>query len=135
MTLQAPRPTVRPPRPLLWVALAALATTSPTHAEDKPATPRLGDHPAVVVQRLQRAAGYDYASKFYPHPAQLHLLPASPDELERLHAAARAARIDTDPVPQDALPAALAQGRASAAVVRQGQRSHVGAAQRGTFPQ
>jgi hypothetical protein len=135
MTSPSHRPTVRPPRPLLWAALAALAAVSPAHAQDKPATARLGDHPAVVVQRLQRAAGYDYASKFYPHPAQLHLLPASPDELERLHAAALAARIDTAPVPQDALPAALAQGRASGAVVRQGQRSQVGAAQRGTFPQ
>ena len=32
-----------------------------------------GDHPAVVVQRLQAQAGYDYQSKFYPHPAWLYL--------------------------------------------------------------
>lgn len=28
---------------------------------------KLGDHPAIVVQRLQAHAGYDY--EFYPHPA------------------------------------------------------------------
>src|SRR5689334_11185551 len=39
---------------------------------------RLGDHPAVVVQRIQRTAGYDYLSKFYPHPAGLHLLLRAP---------------------------------------------------------
>ena len=38
----------------------------------------LGDHPAVVVQRLQASAGYDYASKFYPHPAWFHLSAEAP---------------------------------------------------------
>ena len=39
---------------------------------------KLGDHPAVVVQRLQASAGYDYASKFYPHPAWLYLSAEAP---------------------------------------------------------
>ena len=34
---------------------------------------KLGDHPAIVVQRLYATQGYDYASKFYPHPAWLYL--------------------------------------------------------------
>lgn len=46
---------------------------------------RLGDHPAVVVQRLQKTAGYDYASKFYPHPAGLRLYAQQPrDESDAL---------------------------------------------------
>ena len=39
---------------------------------------RLGDHPAIVVKRLYSTQGYDYASKFYPHPAWLYLLPEAP---------------------------------------------------------
>ena len=39
---------------------------------------KLGDHPAMVVQRLQASAGYDYASKFYPHPAWLYLSAEAP---------------------------------------------------------
>ena len=35
---------------------------------------RLGDHPAIVVQRLYAQQGYDYESKFYPHPAWLYLV-------------------------------------------------------------
>ncbi len=42
---------------------------------------RRGDHPAVVVQRMHKNATYDYASKFYPHPAWLYLYPAAPDVL------------------------------------------------------
>jgi hypothetical protein len=38
----------------------------------------------VVVQRLQARQGYDYASKFYPHPAWLYLrlLPPGTDVAE-----------------------------------------------------
>lgn len=39
---------------------------------------KLGDHPAVVVKRLYPTQGYDYAAKFYPHPAWLYLLPEAP---------------------------------------------------------
>ncbi len=42
---------------------------------------RRGDHPAVVVQRIYKNATYDYAAKFYPHPAWLHLYPEAPDVL------------------------------------------------------
>ena len=37
-----------------------------------------GDHPAIVVQRLQAQAGYDYQSQFYPHPAWLYLSAEAP---------------------------------------------------------
>ena len=39
---------------------------------------RPGDHPALIVQRLHAQQGYDYASKFYPHPAWLYLQAESP---------------------------------------------------------
>jgi len=42
---------------------------------------RNGEHPAVIQARLAARAGYDYASKFYPHPAWLALLPEAPHEL------------------------------------------------------
>ena len=69
----------------LHAALAACALAStfagPTvAAPPEPVARKLGDHPAVVVQRLQRQAGYDYASKFYPHPAGLRLYAAQPQE-------------------------------------------------------
>ena len=54
---------------LATVGVALLLAPSARACDDSP--PGLGDHPAVVVQRLYKAAGYDYASKFYPHPAGL----------------------------------------------------------------
>lgn len=39
---------------------------------------KLGDHPAIVVQRVQASAGYDYQGKFYPHPAWLYLSAEAP---------------------------------------------------------
>jgi hypothetical protein len=66
-----------------------------------------GDHPAVVIQRPQRTASHDDASKSSPHAARLYLLCASPDELERMHRAARAALIDT--LPDDPEPGASAR--------------------------
>jgi hypothetical protein len=38
----------------------------------------LGEHPALVARRVAAAQGYDYASKFYPHPAWLYLLSEAP---------------------------------------------------------
>jgi hypothetical protein len=53
------------------VVVALLFASSARAADEGPH--RLGDHPAIIVQRLHKAAGYDYASKFYPHPAGLRL--------------------------------------------------------------
>jgi hypothetical protein len=64
----------------MTAALLVLACATPASADD--AQPhRMGDHPAVVVQRLYRSAGYDYASKFYPHPAGLRLYGAPPSDM------------------------------------------------------
>ena len=58
-------------------AMSTMATVgaalllAPSARADDDSSHELGDHPAVVVQRLYKAAGYDYASKFYPHPAGL----------------------------------------------------------------
>ena len=38
----------------------------------------LGDHPAVIIKRRWQQEGYDYASKFYPHPAWLYLAAEAP---------------------------------------------------------
>ena len=38
----------------------------------------LGEHPAIVARRVFAAQGYDYASKFYPHPAWLYLAAEAP---------------------------------------------------------
>ena len=61
-------------------ALLAFAVASVASGDDAPPHP-LGHHPAVIVQRLHKAAGYDYASKFYPHPAWLHLYAEPPNDL------------------------------------------------------
>jgi hypothetical protein len=79
------------------VVLAAALATLPAvaAAENEPAERPRGDHPAVVVQRLQAQATYDYASKFYPHPAWLHLRPAAEERAaagERAVATAGGAR-------------------------------------------
>jgi hypothetical protein len=56
--------------------MLACATANPVFAQTS--DHRLGDHPAIIVQRLQAQQGYDYASKFYPHPAWLYLLAEAP---------------------------------------------------------
>ncbi len=48
------------------IILGALATF---HVSAEP----LGEHPAVLQKRAAASAGYDYASKFYPHPAWMYL--------------------------------------------------------------
>ena len=57
-------------------AVAALAAALPALAQSTTARP--GDHPAIVTQRLYAKQGYDYASKFYPHPAWLYLYAEAP---------------------------------------------------------
>ena len=65
----------------MLAALLLIGSALPA-ATAEPQAGHLGDHPAVVVQRLHKAAGYDYAAKFYPHPAWLWLRPAqdSPED-------------------------------------------------------
>jgi hypothetical protein len=45
---------------------------------DTGSTARLGDHPAIAARRVIAQQGYDYASKFYPHPAWLYLEAEAP---------------------------------------------------------
>lgn len=78
---------------------AALLLSAPIARADDPPAHRLGDHPAVVVQRLLRSAGYDYASKFYPHPAGLRLYLSEPP---RDATDAAAPRRETDQAPETA---------------------------------
>lgn len=59
------------------VILAAFAFLSLTLAAPAVAE-ELGEHPAIIAQRLHAAQGYDYASKFYPHPAWLYLSAEAP---------------------------------------------------------
>lgn len=62
-------------RTLVSLPAAALAATlsvlSATAAADD--AHRLGDHPAVIVKRLEAQRTYDYSAAFYPHPAWLYL--------------------------------------------------------------
>ena len=69
----------------IYATLIALATVGSAAAQQR-TEHRLGDHPAVVVQRLYQQQGYDYASKFYPHPAWLYLVPAPDATAEKLAA-------------------------------------------------
>ena len=59
--------------PALSLVFAVTVHAAPGSAEPAQADHRLGDHPAVVVQRLHAQQGFDYASTFYPHPAWLFL--------------------------------------------------------------
>jgi hypothetical protein len=56
-------------------SLAALADGADRSAvPSESAVHRRGDHPAVIVSRLEKDKPYDYASKFYPHPARLEVV-------------------------------------------------------------
>jgi len=57
---------------IIAVSSLSLVSIAPAFAE------KLGDHPAVSVQRVHAKQGYDYASKFYPHPAWLWLHAEAP---------------------------------------------------------
>lgn len=37
-----------------------------------------GNHPAVIVKRMEAQQRYDYESKFYPHPAWMYLSSEAP---------------------------------------------------------
>jgi hypothetical protein len=64
---------------LLTIALAAAVPAvfaQSTGSDAQPAT--RGDHPAIAARRVIAQQGYDYASKFYPHPAWLYLSAEAP---------------------------------------------------------
>jgi hypothetical protein len=64
---------------LLMISLTAAAVAAPVAFADPAATnATLGEHPSIVARRVIAAQGYDYASKFYPHPAWLYLSAEAP---------------------------------------------------------
>jgi hypothetical protein len=56
-----------------------IALSAPAIAQQP--TQRLGEHPAVLAKRAYEKQGYDYASKFYPHPAWLYLETTAPESV------------------------------------------------------
>lgn len=91
--------------PLLAILLTASMLS--TRSLARPPAHKLGDHPAVVTQRLQAHKGYDYAGQFYPHPAWLYLR-AAPAEAEQ---SAQAPALRGPIAPLDELPARAAMAR------------------------
>jgi hypothetical protein len=80
---------------IIALAAASSAALAEPASDSRQTTAKMADHPAVAVQRLWHAQGYDYASKFYPHPAWLYLYPEAPDVIaakrqQRQEALARA---------------------------------------------
>jgi len=63
---------------------ASLSLPALADGSDQPASSgasaahRLGDYPAVIVARLEKVKGYDYAAKFNPHPARLEVIETPP---------------------------------------------------------
>lgn len=61
---------------MLLLGFAAASAAEVTRAED--GDRRLGEHPAVIIQRLHARQGFDYEGSFYPHPAWLFLSSEAP---------------------------------------------------------
>ena len=87
-TTTAPRVVQLPPvevtgkradRGLAWARPDNAAPTI-SFVGDAPAaeSARRGEHPAIIARRVIEAQGYDYAAKFYPHPAWLYLSAEAP---------------------------------------------------------
>jgi hypothetical protein len=62
---------------LSTISLIAAAIATPAAFAD-PSAAKPGEHPAIAARRVIAAQGYDYASKFYPHPAWLYLSAQAP---------------------------------------------------------
>ena len=60
----------------LLPVLLAIAFSGAVSAQE--AEHPLGQHPAIIVKRLAEKQGYDYVSKFYPHPAWMYLSSEAP---------------------------------------------------------
>jgi hypothetical protein len=61
---------------LTSAAFLTIASTAPAIAQHS--SHRLGEHPVVIAKRVYEQQGYDYAAKFYPHPAWLYLQAGAP---------------------------------------------------------
>jgi hypothetical protein len=61
------------------ISVTVLGAPAGALADDAGPDVKLGEHPAIIARRVIAAQGYDYASKFYPHPAWLYLSMQAPD--------------------------------------------------------
>lgn len=59
--------------------LLAMTFTVPAVAQQT--DHQMGEHPALIVKRMYEQQGYDYVSKFYPHPAWLYLQSEAPRQM------------------------------------------------------
>jgi hypothetical protein len=69
-------------------ALLTILLAAPAFAQETAPAHRNGEHPAVIVKRNYDKQGYDYASKFYPHPAWLYVINTPKQEAEQPDVAA-----------------------------------------------
>jgi hypothetical protein len=94
---------------LISAAFSTIILATPALAQQQASTERLGEHPAVIVKRNFEKQGYDYASKFYPHPAWLYVR-SGPSEDDRADVAARSERAPVAPAETPIASAASAAG-------------------------
>lgn len=71
-------PSIRSAMALPRVLLALVGAAPARGDENRDHVP--GDHPAIVVQRLSKAAGHDDVSRFHSHPAWLHRYAGPPGD-------------------------------------------------------
>ncbi len=76
------------------LAAAAFLFAAPAFAQSN------GDHPAVIVKRMEATQTYDYAAQFYGHPAGMALLAEQPRTMNE-HPAVIVARRAAQPQPYD----------------------------------
>ena len=63
---------------IAYTSIAFLAMGLSEQAFAQQTEHRLGDHPAVIIKRMEAKQVYDYSMQFYPHPAWLYLASEAP---------------------------------------------------------
>jgi hypothetical protein len=90
---------------LLTIGLLSTATSAVAGcpADSSACAHEQGEHPAIVARRVIAAQGYDYASKFYLHPAGLYLAASATSDAATLARAApreQERRVTLESLPQ-----------------------------------
>jgi len=67
-------------RTLPFLAVPLFALCASAFAADTEHRP--GEHPAVIVKRMYEKQGYDYASKYYRHPAGYDFYSTAPSDAD-----------------------------------------------------
>ena len=75
--------------PAVALAFAMNVNAAPDAVEPAHPEHSRGEHPAVIVKRLQAQQGFDYAATFYPHPAWLFLRSEAEHQAQAVSAAQR----------------------------------------------